>query len=406
MNANSTAFPDLAELQNTLNITSTSSDLDTYFKYRSTSINLTLAEERPTRPSNTLFWLDDVLAKIDLIQNKDEKLGSLLGNLTLPRKPHCGNVGLSVDQWRMYNLFLVLIQYFIPLIVITFAYTKMGLKLRETNQRMNKRNSSKLQRINTASSHGFSSSSVRTTNNNLIVSPGAGNYNIQMAIELQQTGGQTTNQIVAGTLPSTGKRCRSLDCSPLDEGAFIMNCDHRKCSQSTTPTDRHSPQCINCQHAHNLTHHQQQTNSTNVSTRCKHRTSCTGECCREAIALNNNNECLLNKNGLPNSYHTSLKKSGCKCRKVHENDQHEHCTHNHCAHNHSLHRHHQPAQTPTQQSPQHPLQHHSSLQPTGSIHSNLMMPMISHPITALRVNPQTEYIVINKKKVISFIIKF
>lgn len=86
-----------------------------------------LFDEKPTRPSNTLFWLDDLLPKIDLMQ--DEKLDLLLKNFTFPSKPHCGNVGLSLDLWKVYNLFLVLIQYFIPLIVITFV-SKLKLKLK------------------------------------------------------------------------------------------------------------------------------------------------------------------------------------------------------------------------------------------------------------------------------------
>lgn len=391
MNVNSTA--DLLELQHTLNTTS-NSNLDGFLRRPA------LPNGQPAAPSNTIFWLDDLLAKIDLMQNRGEHLGTLLGNITFPLKPHCGNVNLSAYHWRMYNLFLVLIQYFIPLIVITFAYTKMGLKLRETDKRLNKRSSSKLQRINTTSSGGgFSSSSVRTTNNNLIVSPGTANCNVQMAIELQQTGGQPMGAIGMGA----NKRCRSLDCSPLGEGACLMAHD-RKCSQSTTPTGRYSPQCFNC-HTHVT-----QMNST-------HRTSCT-ECCREMQLMNNatvaHNTGTQNAAGRSKSCNASMKKGACKCNackckackcnarkcRRYETDPQqapfEHCVH--CGaggqqqHYNSLHRYRQSPQQP-------PLHHHSSLQPTGSIHSNLMMPMISHPITALRVNSHAEYIIINKKKV-------
>lgn len=277
MNVNSTS--DLLKLQHTLNTTS-NSNLDALLRSSSPSNGQPDPppdDEWSTRPSNTIFWLDDLLAKIDLMQNRDEHLGTLLGNITLPLKPHCGNTNLSAYHWRTYNLFLVLIQYFIPLIVITFAYTKMGLKLRETDKRLNKRSSSKLQRINTTSSGGgFSSSSVRTTNNNLIVSPGTANCNVQMAIELQQTGGQPN------PMGAVNKRCRSLDCSPLEEGACLMAHDARKCSQSTTPTGRYSPQCFNCAQQHT---HVTQMNSTNVSIHSKHRTSCT-ECCKEAQMMN------------------------------------------------------------------------------------------------------------------------
>lgn len=260
----------------------------------------------------------------------------------------------------------------------------MGLKLRETDRSMNKRSNRMLQRINTASSQGFSSSStVRTTNNNIIVSPGTVNNNLQMAIELQQAGNQAANQIIN----SGSKRCRSLDCSPLEVEKPICLMHHnndRKCSQS----GRHSPQCANCQHVQLNQSPQQQINSANVSIRSKHsRTSC--ECCRDLVVItNNNNECIVNKN-MPANFNTS------SIKKVN-------CVHHNCSHHHSLHRNVQSPGQQLQNSPQQypPLQHHSSLQPTGSIHSNLMMPIISHPISALRVNPHAEYIVINKKKVI------
>lgn len=288
----------------------------------------------------------------------------------------------------------------------------MGLKLRETNQRMSKSNSSKLlQRCNTTSSGcGFSSSSIRTTNNNLIVSPGANCNNMQMAIELQQTAGQTNQIIKSNSFQNAGKRCRSLDCSPLEEAACLMN--DRKCTQS--PTSR--PECINCQQHQMVTHQQKQTiNSSNFSSvRSKNRTPCTPDCCKEPLNLtNNNNENLLNKNN-GQTVNMSIKRCSCKCsackdkgNDLGKTDQ-QNCVHQ-CKqsrhHYNSLHKqNHQP--TSQQQSPQHPLQHHSSLQPTGSIHSNLMMPMISHPISALRVNPQSEYIVINKKKVNLFGFKF
>ena len=401
MNTNSTASPDFQALQYTLN--SSSNTLD-YFFQRSTSNNSVLIDER--LPSNTMFWLDDLLAKIDLMQYQGEKLGILLGNITLPTKAHCGNVGLSAYNWRVYNLFLVLIQYFIPLIVITFAYTKMGLKLRETGKRMDKRNSSKLQRINTTSSGGgFSSSSVRTTNNNLIVSPGTpANYNMQMAIELQQAG--QTNQII-NTLQS--KRCRSLDCQccPPEETLNLQN--DRKCSQQTNTTTnliqqqttgRHSPQCIHHNPNNNI-------NSPNVSIRSKqqHRTSiCTADCCREMIILNNNNECLLNKN-VSNSRNASIKNktcgSSCKCKtcRQQQQDQQQNYEQQPCICTNAQNHHHFNSLHRNQSSPTQSPQHHYGLHPTGSIHSNLMMPIISHPISALRAEVNTEYIVINKKKV-------
>lgn len=95
MNENSTTLPDIQELQNTLNTSKSNLNLDSLFKHSTSTSSSTSDDKQPTRPSNTLFWLDDVLAKIDLMQNRDEKLGALLigltGNITLPVKPHCGN---------------------------------------------------------------------------------------------------------------------------------------------------------------------------------------------------------------------------------------------------------------------------------------------------------------------------
>lgn len=222
----------------------------------------------------------------------------------------------------------------------------MALKLRETGR---SKRSNKLTRINTASLQGFSTSPIgRTTNNNLIASPGG-----TVRMELQQTN-------------SHSKRCKSLDCSPLGgEPTCLMN--ERKCSQS----DRHSTQCINCSQP-NYTPNR--THSPHPILRKKQSKTACIECCRDYITINNNNECLLNKNLLQTS---SIKKNN----------------------QHSIHRN---IQSPSQQndSKQCPLQHHSSLQKTGSIHSNLMMPIISNPVSGLCKNSRTEYIVLNKKKVI------
>ncbi|XP_015781301.1 neuropeptide Y receptor type 1-like [Tetranychus urticae] len=65
------------------------------------------------------------------VDSHDDKwLRSLVtGNLTIPTRPSCDNIGMSESIWRGYNQFLVVIQYFLPLGIITFAYTRMASKL-------------------------------------------------------------------------------------------------------------------------------------------------------------------------------------------------------------------------------------------------------------------------------------
>ncbi|XP_076373179.1 tachykinin-like peptides receptor 99D [Tachypleus tridentatus] len=50
------------------------------------------------------------------------------GNYT---KPFCNNVGIPQLIWNIYNPILVCLQYFIPLVVISYAYGRMGLKLKD-----------------------------------------------------------------------------------------------------------------------------------------------------------------------------------------------------------------------------------------------------------------------------------
>ncbi|XP_013781729.2 RYamide receptor-like [Limulus polyphemus] len=46
-------------------------------------------------------------------------------------KPFCNNVGISKLVWRTYSPILVFLQYFLPLFVISYAYGRMGLKLKD-----------------------------------------------------------------------------------------------------------------------------------------------------------------------------------------------------------------------------------------------------------------------------------
>jgi leucokinin receptor len=48
--------------------------------------------------------------------------------------PICHNTGLSAKMFRHYNHILVTVQYFIPLIIISFAYLRMGYVLQLDNQ--------------------------------------------------------------------------------------------------------------------------------------------------------------------------------------------------------------------------------------------------------------------------------
>ncbi|XP_013780503.1 tachykinin-like peptides receptor 99D [Limulus polyphemus] len=50
------------------------------------------------------------------------------GNKT---KPFCQNSGISPLAWRTYNHILVSLQYFVPLFIISYAYIRMGIRLRQ-----------------------------------------------------------------------------------------------------------------------------------------------------------------------------------------------------------------------------------------------------------------------------------
>ncbi|XP_076329882.1 RYamide receptor-like [Tachypleus tridentatus] len=45
-------------------------------------------------------------------------------------KPFCDNVEISPTAWKTYKHVLVCLQYFVPLFIISFAYGRMGLKLK------------------------------------------------------------------------------------------------------------------------------------------------------------------------------------------------------------------------------------------------------------------------------------
>ncbi|XP_022243216.1 RYamide receptor-like [Limulus polyphemus] len=53
---------------------------------------------------------------------------SATGNYT---KPFCNNVGIPKVIWKTYNPMLVCLQYFFPLFVISYAYGRMSLKLKD-----------------------------------------------------------------------------------------------------------------------------------------------------------------------------------------------------------------------------------------------------------------------------------
>ncbi|XP_022249004.1 RYamide receptor-like [Limulus polyphemus] len=46
-------------------------------------------------------------------------------------KPFCDNIEFSPTAWKTYKHVLVCIQYFVPLFIISFAYSRMGLKLKD-----------------------------------------------------------------------------------------------------------------------------------------------------------------------------------------------------------------------------------------------------------------------------------
>ena len=49
--------------------------------------------------------------------------------LVLPSKPFCHNIGISADLLKLYNRFLVVVQYFLPVFLITGAYGRMAYTL-------------------------------------------------------------------------------------------------------------------------------------------------------------------------------------------------------------------------------------------------------------------------------------
>lgn len=69
------------------------------------------------------------LMELIALANSNQSLSAALGNFSIPMKPFCANVGLTNEEYRAYNYFLVAVQYFIPLVMVTFAYGRMGAKL-------------------------------------------------------------------------------------------------------------------------------------------------------------------------------------------------------------------------------------------------------------------------------------
>uniref|UniRef100_A0AAN0N7B3 Tachykinin-like peptide receptor 99D n=1 Tax=Polyphagotarsonemus latus TaxID=1204166 RepID=A0AAN0N7B3_9ACAR len=367
LNKNYTDSFGLTELQKTLNVSSS---------FENSLNNSALSIEHPN--SKTIFLIDDFLAKIDLTQNKDDKLGLFQNNFTLPTKAHCGNVGLSTYYWKMYNLFLVLIQYFIPLIVITFAYSRMGLKLKLVEEPIEKRNSAKnLKRINTNSSGGFSISSFRT-NNNLNYSPCNANLNFKNAFELKEKDNIFINQ--NDKKSKLKKLSNSNPCSPLEENKIFKRNSSLNKPQS------------------NL--------NINKSLIKKHPL-----CIDNEIIMNNNNDLLKNNN--VDKLNSSCLKKICKCNieenvikeeideDFNENIKKENQKHSHHYQNQLNSKNQQFIQLEDYK--KNIIQHESRLKQTGSVHSSLMMPIISKSISSLRDNPQAEYIVINKKKVVKML---
>lgn len=47
----------------------------------------------------------------------------------LHEKPFCNEIGLSKEKLQAYRIVLVLVQYFIPLSIISYAYARMALRL-------------------------------------------------------------------------------------------------------------------------------------------------------------------------------------------------------------------------------------------------------------------------------------
>ncbi|RWS03201.1 neuropeptide Y receptor type 2-like protein, partial [Dinothrombium tinctorium] len=84
-----------------------------------------------------------IALRVQMVPELDEDLMKLwlnvtlfeAQNITIPTKPFCDNIKFDTKIWMTYNLALVVIQYFLPLAIITFAYGKMGFKLREGRNR-------------------------------------------------------------------------------------------------------------------------------------------------------------------------------------------------------------------------------------------------------------------------------
>ena len=62
--------------------------------------------------------------------------------LVLPSKPFCHNIGIAANLLKLYNRFLVVIQYFLPVFLITGAYGRMAytLYIETINRRENPNN--------------------------------------------------------------------------------------------------------------------------------------------------------------------------------------------------------------------------------------------------------------------------
>ena len=56
--------------------------------------------------------------------------------------PFCNMIGMEPELWTAYNHFLVAFQYFLPLVIITFAYSYMGIKLFSDRTTVNSRSDS------------------------------------------------------------------------------------------------------------------------------------------------------------------------------------------------------------------------------------------------------------------------
>ena len=74
-----------------------------------------------------------------VIASDNNLTGKMTYELTIPMKPFCHNAGLQQDLFKNYNRFLVLIQYFLPLLLISSAYGRMGFELYGGKSKKNKR---------------------------------------------------------------------------------------------------------------------------------------------------------------------------------------------------------------------------------------------------------------------------